>query len=229
MNERRARVILLVGALAALWPPAARGQPGMMVEKPPIEDRGKGRYRIGRLKLDRTRQRFAVRGIILRDEPPLEFLVVTADGFKAYESLVKVRANAHEFNLACILIGLDPERAKPPQRHFDPEPVVGDAVDVRVTWRTGDGRRTSSDAADLVRSGDATLPRGEWVYTGSRVLPDGRYLAAVNSTLIGFVHEPATVIEHRSGLLGQFDRVTVNRDVAPPVGTRVTVHVARPR
>jgi hypothetical protein len=154
---------------------------------------------------------------------------VTADGFKAYESLVKVRANAHQFNLACILIGLDPERAKPPKRHFDPEPTVGDPVDVRVAWKTGDGRPTSIDAADLVRSGDATLPRREWIYTGSRVLPDGRYLAAVNSALIGFVHEPATVIEHRSGFLGQFDRVTVNRDVAPPVGTRVTIHVARPR
>jgi hypothetical protein len=229
MSETCARVAIVVAALSALCPSTGRAQPAMMAQKPAIEDRGNGRYRIGGVKLDRTRQRFAVRGVILRDQPPLEYVAVTADGFKAYESLVKVRANAHEFNLACILIGLDAERAKPPQRHFDSEPTVGDAVDVRVTWKSGDGRPTTIDAADLVRAGDTTLPRGEWVYTGSRVLPDGRFLAAVNSTLIGFVHEPSTVIEHRSGFLGQFDRVGPNTQVAPPVGTRVTILVARPR
>jgi len=229
MSETSARVRLVVGALLALLPPAGRAQPAAMAQRPAIEDRGNGRYRIGRVKVDQGRQRFAVRGVILRKEPPLEFLAVTADGVKAYESLLKVRANAHEFNLACILIGLDAEQARPPRRHFDPEFVMGSPVDVRVAWTSGGGRRTTVDAADLVRSGDDTLPREEWVYTGSRVLPDGRYLAAVDSTLIGFVHDPASVIEHRSGFLGQFDRVTVDTRVAPPVGTRVTLHVARPR
>ncbi|HYR95770.1 MAG TPA: YdjY domain-containing protein [Candidatus Binatus sp.] len=232
MSDTSPRVLLLVGALSMLCPSVGRGQPAAMVQRPPIEDRGNGRYRIGGVKLDQKRQRFAVRGVILRDEPPLEFLAVTADGFKAYESLLKVRANAHEFNLACILIGLDPEQGKPSRRHFDPEPAGGDPVDLRVTWRTRDGARTDAwttiDAADLVRSGEGTLSRGEWVYTGSRVLPDGRFLAAVDSTLIGFVHDPASIIEHRTGLLGQFASVTVNRRVAPAVGTPVTVHVARP-
>jgi hypothetical protein len=228
MSDTSAPVLLLVGAISLLCPSVGRGQPSAMVQRPPIEDRGNGRYRIGGVKLDQKRQRFAVRGVILRDEPPLEFLAVTADGFKAYESLLKMRANAHEFNLACILIGLDPEQGKPSRRHFDPDPAGGDPVDLRVAWRTSDGARTTVDAADLVRAGEGTLSRGEWVYTGSRVLPDGRFLAAVDSTLIGFVHDPASIIEHRTGLLEQFDSVTVNGRVAPPVGTPVTLHVARP-
>jgi hypothetical protein len=226
---RPMRALLLAGVLAAAWSSLVRAQPGAFVQKPPIEDRGRGRYVIGRVKLDRPRQRFAVRGVILRAAPPLEFLAVTSDGFKAYESLVRLRVNAHEFNLACILIGLDPDKAKAPEAHFDPNPAEGDPVDVRLAWVGGDGRRTTVDVADLVRSGDDTLPRGQWVYTGSRVLPDGRFLAAVDSTLVGFVHDPATVIEHRTGFLQQFDRVTVDTQLAPPVGTPVTLHVARPR
>ncbi len=226
---RPTRALLLAGVLAAAWPPRVPAQPGAFVQKPPIEDRGRGRYVIGHVKLDRPRQRFAVRGVILRDAPPLEFLAVTSDAFKAYESLIRVRANAHEFNLACILIGLDPDKAKAPQQHFDPDPAEGDSVDVHLAWIGGDGRRTTVDLADLVRSGDDTLPRGQWVYTGSHVLPDGRFLAAVDSALVGFVHDPASVIEHRTGFLQQFDRVTVDTRLAPPVGTRVTLHVARPR
>src|SRR5690348_9498346 len=141
MSARRTRSLLAVTVAVALAPSlgVAQRQPAGMVQQPPIEDRGNGRYRIGRVKLDQHRQRFAVRGVILRDKPPLEFLAVTADGVKGYESLIRTRANAHEFNLACILIGLDPEHGRPPDRHFDPEPVKGDPVDVRVTWTGGDG------------------------------------------------------------------------------------------
>ena len=228
MKETYARVAVLVAALGVLSPPTGRAESPAMVQKPPIEDRGNGRYRIGRVKLDQKRERFAVRGVILRDEPPLEFLAVTTDGVKAYESLIKVRANAHEFNLACILIGLDPEHGRPSRSHFDPEPAGGDPVDLRVVWRKSDGVRTAVDAADLVWAGDEILSAGEWVYTGSRVLPDGRFLAAVDSTLVGFVHDPASIIEHRSGALGKFSSVTPNWRLAPPIGTPVTLRVARP-
>jgi hypothetical protein len=201
-------------------PPAAGGDTG----QPRVEERGLGRYRIGAIKIHRDRRRFAVRGVILRDAPPLEFLVVTAGGEKAYESLIEVRATAHDFNLACILIGLNPDNGRPPRLHFDPEPTQGDPIDVRVSW-IQEGTRTEVDAADLIQAGEKTLPRSEWVYTGSRVLPDGRYLAALSGTAIGFVHHPATIIEHRSGFLGQFNLVSVNKRITPVRGTRVTVIV----
>jgi hypothetical protein len=201
-------------------PPAAGGDIG----QPRVEERGHGRYRIGAIKIHRDRHRFAVRGVILRDAPPLEFLAVTAGGEKAYESLVEVSATAHDFNLACILIGLNPDNGRPPRQHFDPEPAQGDPIDVRVSW-IRDGTRIEVDAADLIQAGEKTLPRAEWVYTGSRILPDGRYLAALSGTAIGFVHHPATIIEHRSGFLGQFNLVSVNKRIAPVRGTRVTVTV----
>ncbi|MGH0033646.1 MAG: YdjY domain-containing protein [Myxococcota bacterium] len=196
--------------------------------QPKIQDLGNGQYRIGLVEVDKTKRSIRIPGAILREEPPLEFLAVTQGGFKDYESLLALGASAYEVNLACILVGLDPDRGKAPQFHFDPEPVVGDAVDVWVEWERK-GKTTRVDAADLIMMGEKKLAPGEWVYTGSVITPDGQYLAHLDGTIIGFVHDPSPIIEHRTGLgLGAFGAVVADKKLLPPVGTRVTV-IVEPR
>lgn len=213
------------------------------VPKPTIEELGGDLYRVGEIQVDKGRARFTVPGVILRDEPPLEFLAVTRGGYKGYESLIELGTSAHQFNLACILIGLDSGIAKPPRLHFDPEPVQGDPVRLGVEW-VADGESVRVDASDLVLMRDAggdesraesgekarevTLPRGEWVYTGSLVMPDGRYLAELDGTVIGFVHDPSSIIEHRTGFgLGRYGDVLANRKLLPARGTAITLIVER--
>jgi hypothetical protein len=146
---------------------------------------------------------------------------------KGYDCLLELDGSAYEFNLACLLIGLDPENGKRPRYHFDPEPAAGDAVEIWVAWDL-DGQATQVEAADLLQLDARTLPRGEWVYTGSTVLPGGAYLAHLDGTLVGFVHAPASIIEHRSGFgLGQFGAVRPNPALLPPVGTRVQLLFVR--
>jgi hypothetical protein len=196
---------------------------------PGVVDLGRQRYRIGRVKVDRARRWIAARGVVLRDQPPLEYVAVARKGAKAYESLLELAAEAVEFNLGCILIGLDAARAKPSERHFDSAPVTGDAVTVAVSWRAPDGTLRQVDAADLVKLDETTLPRAQWVYTGSVFLPGGEYAATAEGPLVGFVHDPAPVIEHRTGLLERFGDAVPNPAVAPPVGTRVTLRVTSMR
>jgi len=202
--------------------------PGAAPGAPPVVDLGGGRYRIGRVKVDRARKRVAARGTVLRDQPPLEYVAVARKGMKAYESLIELAAEAVELNLGCILIGLDAARAKRPERHFDPAPVTGDTVTVTVAWRTADGALRRVDAGDLVKLDAATLARGEWVYTGSTFLPGGEFAAAAEGPIVGFVHDPAPLVEHRTGLLERFGDAVPNPAVAPPVGTRVTLTIGRP-
>ena len=114
--------------------------------RPKVEELGNQRYRIGSIKVDKARGSFTVPGAILRDKPPLEFLAVMKAGSKAYERLVELDSSAIEFNLACILIGLDPEKGKAPRFHFDREPVEGDAVQIWVRWER-DGKTERVDAA----------------------------------------------------------------------------------
>ena len=209
-------------------PPVA---PDPALPRPPateVRHLGNGRYQVGGVEVDKRRARFTVGATIIRREPPLEFLAVTRGGYKAYESLLMLDASAYEFNLACILIGLDPENGKPPRYHFDPEPAEGDRVELRLEWQA-DGQKRSVDVAELIQLESKTLAPGEWVYTGSRFTTDGRFLAGLDGTAIGFVHDPASIIEHRSGSLGNFGKLDANRELLPPDGTALTLRVERPQ
>jgi hypothetical protein len=194
--------------------------------QPKIQDLGNGRYRIGLIEVDKVKRQIRIPGAVLREEPPLEFLAIVTGGFKEYESLIELGASAYEINLACILMGLDPDRGVAPQHHFDPKPVEGDPVDVWLEWKL-EGETTRVDAADLIRLGEEKLPRGEWVYTGSATTPDGQYLAHLDGTVVGFVHDPSSIIEHRTGFgIGDFGAVMADRELLPPVGSFVTMIVA---
>jgi hypothetical protein len=145
-----------------------------------------------------------------------------------YESVLELETDAFEFNLACILIGLDHQKAKPPRFHFDPEPTQGDPVEVRLSWLRGE-ETVAIHATELFLEGDKPVASQEWVYTGSAFLPDGRYLADLSGSLISFVHDRESIIQHRLGIgLGQYGNVVVNPAVAPPVGTRIDVSIQRP-
>jgi hypothetical protein len=223
-----ASVICLLLLVSSPGRTGAEGQPKAGPEtRPNVEALGNQRFRVRLIEVDKANKRFTVPGTILRDKPPLEFFAVTTGGFKAYESLLELGATAYEFNTACILIGLDPDKGQPPKYHFDPKPPEGDPVDIWVSWKV-DANTTRVEAADLVRRGEKILPRGEWVYTGSIFTPEGGYLASLDGTLIGFVHDPSSIIEHRSGLgLGDFGSVGPNLSLLPPVGTRLTLTVER--
>jgi len=130
---------------------------------------------------------------------PMEFLAVTRNGSKAYESVMELDATATEFNLACLLIGLDPEAATPPLGGFDPTPVDGDPVALRIEWDVP-GSSDSLPAASFLLLEDGKTATGDWVYVGSYFGADGSFAAAWSQILIGFSHNPESIIQHRSGL-----------------------------
>jgi len=211
---------------------------------PAAEDLGGGRYRIGRIEVDKGAARFTVPGRVLRLDPPLEYLAVTPGGYKAYESLLELDAGGVEFNLACILIGLDAEGAQRPEYQFDPRPAKGQRVAVSVGWdAAGSAQRVSAaealagatpgagrptDGPGLPAERPIQKPTDDWVYIGSFFLQDGAYAAAQIGTLVGFVHDPAAVIEHRPGLgIGSYGSVGGNKALPWAVGTPVVLTVER--
>jgi hypothetical protein len=222
-----ASIVRALSALLITLPlftlPAAAEEP-----QPPVEDLGDGRYRIGAIEIDKNKQRFTAPGAVigLAERMPVEFLAVAKGGLKSYEALIELDVSAVEFNLACILIGLDGDNATHPKRHFDPDPVRGDVVDVRVSW-VHDGEEQSHEIERLLR-GTADAGEHVWVYTGSVFTKGGDYMATLAGTLIGFVHDRESIIQHQTGLgIGRYGAVTYDPDVLPPADTQVTVSVFR--
>lgn len=233
--SRRAVILAMLGVVASLGkiplaigqqpaPPAsiAPTEPGPMVE-PKVENLGDNRYRIGNIVVDKSKQEFSVGGVVLVVEPPLEFLAVTKGGAKGYESLLELNTDALSFNLACILIGLEAKEVRTSRFHFDPEEVKGDRVEIHVSWNI-DGKQVSVSAAQMLEVGGKSSPVDEWLYVGSMFQDDGQYLAHLDGTLIGFVHDPASIVEHRSGVgLGQYGAAGANSNLVPSPQTPITL------
>lgn len=188
-----------------------------------IVDLGHEKYRVGEITIDKKKRSFVVNGSLLRNELPVEFLAVSRGGNKAYESLLELETDAFNFNLACILIGLDKHAGKPSEFHFDPAPVFGSAGEIWISWEI-DAVKQHIAAADIFQYEDKQLARGEWVYTGSFFSLDGQYMAAVDGVLVGFIHDPSTILEHHTGFGGgSFQGLKLNTTILPAVGTAVEV------
>jgi len=139
----------------------------------PIQSLGNNQYKIGNILVNKADRSFEVTGKFLRVEPPMEFLAVAKDGDRGYESLLELDVDVFQFNLACILIGLDKNKGEPPKFHFDSDPIEGDSLEVWVSWKSKE-KSYRVEAANLFKFKDAKLKSGEWVYTGSTFVP-GEY------------------------------------------------------
>lgn len=201
---------------------------GRMTQQPNVQELGEEKFRIGAITVDRAKRVITVPGRMLPYEggKAIEFFATMKQGFKAYESVVTLDANAFEFNLACILIGLDADRASEVSYHFDPEPVEGDRVSIRVSWQVGD-QRIERDAVELIKLGEEKpASPAAWVYTGSGFIEGDRYLAQMDGVLIGLIHDPASIIEHREGLgLGNWGSVVIDPEIAPAGGQEIQLRV----
>jgi hypothetical protein len=202
------------------------------VPTPKVERIEGERYRVGQIEVDKANMRLTVPATVIdlgSPQAPLEYFAVTKGGFKAYESLLELEANAFEFNLACILIGLEVKDTVVTslRGRFDPQPTEGDPVAVFVHWESG-GTEVRKSATELIRLQDGTSAPDEWVYTGSRLGPQGQFAAQIVGTVIGLMHDPASIIEHRSGVgLGKYGLAGYDPDVVPPAGSRVWLTVER--
>jgi hypothetical protein len=199
-------------------------------DAPPFEDLGEQRYRIGEIIVDKAAFEVSVPGKVLHLTAPLEYLAVSTGGMKSYESLLELSTSPTEFNLACILIGLDDENSVKPRYQFDERKVEGQAVSITISW-LDDGETVRVSGANAMNEGEETFDDEAWVYIGSFSSEGGEFMADVTGTLIGFVHDPDSVIDHRNGAgIGAYGLLTGNEKVMPPEGTAVTltVSVVRP-
>jgi hypothetical protein len=151
----------------------------------------------------------------------------TKDGWRAYESAVTLDTDAITFNAALLLIGLDGSHVKgTPKFHFDPTALTGDVVTIFLECPGGECARMPAERLMFDRQKKETVSGGKWIYTGSSFVPDGRFAADIGAVLIGFVHDPATVIEYSAGAgLGNYGQIVVNPNLGIPEGTAITLTV----
>jgi hypothetical protein len=230
MNRRR---WLLAGlaTIAANAGTAVRAQnPAVPVGE--LKALGGDRYQIGRIVVDKRAGRFVVPGRVHVVRRPLEYLATAPRGMKGYETLLELDASGSEFNLACILLGLERDPKQAPFQQFSQAPLVGPRVNLSIAWSENERRRQVPAAEALLNPEAGVNPESvEWVYTGSKtVQPDGRFAADATGTLVGFVHDSNTIIESVHGIgIGRYGSVSGNVALLPPAGSPVELIVEVPR
>ena len=225
------------GLLAALAFAAASGSPLAGAQAPPaaraplvgeLKSLGQDRYQVGHIVVDKPARRFTVPGRVLVVGKPLEYIATSPGGMKAYETLLEVDASGSEFNLACILIGLERDPKQVPWRQFREAPrLVGQRVALSIAWSEGGTRRQASAAEALLNPDAGVKPESvEWVYTGSPASEgQDRFAADDTGTLIGFVHDANSIIESVAGIgIGAYGSVR-GHAMLPPVGTAIELIV----
>ena len=210
---------------------AAQGPPSQPERQPffgpppppsPVERLGPNLLRIGAIRIDTAKRELSVAGFV-NDVRVLEFLANTKGGFKAYESALELDTNAINFNVACILLGLDNSHAVPARFQFDPTGPKGDPVEIFVEWNEGDAlRRVKAEQLVYSRATKTTLPEGSWIYTGSSfVQQSNMFLAETDGTLIGFMHNPSPIIDNSLLLASQYGDSMINPDLHLKPGSSV--------
>jgi len=215
---------LLAAACVAASAPAAGQQPPRPSE--PVQKIGDSLFKLGQITIDTARGEVSVPGKI-NPVSTLEFVANTRGGVKAYESAVTLETDGIDFNVAMLLIGLDVTHSRAPTRHFDPVPPEGDRVSLTLAWKRGAEQvRVPAEQLLFDKAAQQTIPVGTWVYTGSVIVPGGRYLANLDGVLIGFVHSPAPIIEHVSGAgVNRYGEIVLNPHLGLEPNTPVTLTV----
>jgi hypothetical protein len=87
-----------------------------------------------------------------------------------------------------------------------------------------------AEEAIVNRETGKTLAPGPWVFTGSAMLQDGRFLAGVEKVLIGFMHTPEGILDNPQPLNGAYGVHALNPELSLVPDTAVTLVVrALPR
>lgn len=197
-----------------------------------VERLGPNLVRLGSINVNTATKELMVAGTVNPDVRTLEFIANARDGVKAYETAVTLDTDAITFNAALLLIGLDRSRSKNiPTAHFDKATPIGDTVEIFIECPKKECQRMPAERLMFDQETKTAASNGSWVYTGSSFLADGRYLAQVDGALVGFVHDPASVIEYAAGAgLNKYGSIVFNPNVGLAAGTAVTLTVkALPR
>lgn len=188
---------------------------------------GGDRYQIGAVVVDKRAKRFSVPGRVLVLGKPLEYLATAPGGMKAYETLLEVDTTGSEFNLACILVGLERDSKLGVVARSDQTPLPGRRVAISIAWSEGGKRRQVSAAEGILNPEAGVKPEAvEWVYTGSvgsEASPG--FVPDLTGTLIGFVHDPNCIIDSVVGVgVGAYGSVRGSA-LMPPVGSAIELIV----
>lgn len=150
-------------------------------------------YRIGKALVDTKARTIVCPAQINMDNGSIEYLAV-APGGKTHESLLLVEIRPLHLQLALLLLGLEPKNVL--IRQGDKTTPQGAPVNLFARWRDTQGNQHESHIEEwIMDTSGKPMPAHTWVFTGSRIVPQG-FEADLEKSLIAVWHDPAAIINN---------------------------------
>ena len=241
---RRSTLSILPACLALAWPAAAVAQfpddapaPKPAASKEPVDpakaiQKIEGdRFKLGIIEFDQKTREVRVPCKVNMREGPLEYVLVHESG-KVHESLFSTAARPVELNIVLLLLNWQKSEA-----FFDfSQPERGGVlvkgaknpptsqVEVHLAWSDKDGKAQTCRVEHWLHQIEkkSKLAVEPWIYTGSIVMPDGRFLAEDTGSIMALYQDPGSMINNpREG--NDLDDVWIADPEVPAKETPVTV------
>jgi hypothetical protein len=200
--------------------------PGALGAPPVIQKTGDGEFVIDTITLSKPAGTVSVKGEINMDQGLLEYLACGPAG-KLHESLLKLDVNPYFFQIALLLIGLEPGD-KPLAFQGAPGIPEGDPVEIWISWETPGKQAVKHRAEDLVLNiaDNKTMPRTHWIFIGSQII-DGKFMAQMEQSIAATFHDPSAILDHPLTTGADDTLYHVNTSVVPARGTPVVFTVKK--
>ena len=176
------------------------------------------------LDVDVAHKRVRVECEALNVEMPLEFFCCVT-GTNEHESVLRSAVKPSHLHMAMLMIGLKPGEPV----HYSPStkkwfPPSGPPVQISVEYER-DGKTVSYPGYRLLRDVKTKKEARPfaWVFTGSRVMEDGKYAADVTGYLVSVVNFDLTVIDvpQLASNANETLEWEYNAELVPKTGTKV--------
>lgn len=178
------------------------------------------------IEFDAQKKQVRVECEMLACDAPLEFFCCVK-GTNDYEAMIRSEIKPSNLHMALLAIGLKPGQ---PITYSEATkkwlPPSGPPLQITMEYEK-DGKTVSVPSWKWMRDVKTKKPAPPftWVFTGSRVLPDGKYAADMTGYLVSIVNFDLTVVDipklaSSSNDLLEWER---NPDTTPKAGTKVTM------
>jgi hypothetical protein len=224
MRKTLASIVLLLATL--ILPACAGAQPAATAEPTSVPTTAPARGKLPHIQVDVKKRQVRVDAETLAVDAPLEFFCVTS-GTNEHESVIRTPAKPANIHLALVMIGLEP--GTPVQFSEATKtwlPPHGPPLQITMEYQQS-GKRESVPAYRWMRDirTKKPMPPLTWIFSGSRVMSDGKYAADVTGYVVSVVNFDLTMIDipelaSNSNESLQWER---NPDAMPPAGTKVTM------
>ena len=186
--------------------------------------------KVGRLPFvtfDVKKKQVRVECEALAVDAPLEFFCVQVGGSE-HESVLRTPAKPSNVHTALLAIGLKPGR---PVQYSESLkkwlPPQGPPLHVTLEFTGKDGKAVTVPAYRCMRDLHTRkeMKAMNWIFAGSRVMPDGMFAADATGYVISVVNFDLTLIDIPDLASNSNDTLEWERnpDVAPPGNTKVTM------